>query len=145
MFNAYIVFLFFKDIDNNICKWAWLERWKHNITNRCFKMELTIKGLLFFFLFIFKGSSYFFYRCFVINAKVLLIMWFWRGGWGEENECAVLRTALWSLPLAENSQLNWRNRKRFMIVFLLNGLWSCLNWQSVSLPLHPVAHQPVIS
>lgn len=49
----------------------------------------------------------------------------------------------WSL-LAENSHLDFRNLKGFVIMVFLNGLW-CLNWQFSSLPLHPGAHQPIIT
>lgn len=64
--------------------------------------------------------------------------------WGEENGCADLRNTAWSL-LSENSQLDFRNLKWFVIMVFLNGLWRCLNWQSSSLSLHPGAHQPVIT
>lgn len=107
-------------------------------------MELNIKDLLFLIPFIYRGSSCFFCPCLKTNAKLFAkYVWFWKLGrrkWVcRSEEHAVVLAAFWKF------HLDFRNLKSFMIMFILNGLWFSWNWQFLPLPLHPEAHQAVIS
>lgn len=98
-------------------------------------MELSIKGLLFFFLFIFKASSYVFSPCLIINVKLLLTICGFGGGQGKENGYSDLRNT--AMVLAAFWEVLAKLEKSKVLYDHVSFEWSVVLFEFTVLTLTP--------
>lgn len=98
-------------------------------------MELSIKGLLFFFLFIFKASSYVFSPCLIINVKLLLTICGFGRGQGKENGYSDLRNT--AMVLAAFWEVLAKLEKLKVLYDHVSFEWSVVLFEFTVLTLTP--------